>query len=142
MALFPASMPAPEPEPSDREFWAHCAQGQLRFQSCGDCATPRHPPTPMCPVCHSTRTEWIDPGKLAEVFSYTVVHHASHEAVIMNLPYVVAVVTFPTIPGVRLVTNITDVAPDEVRIGQSVKLWFDKIGDGMQIPRFGRGAGA
>jgi len=136
MAYFPPSMPAPEPEPVDQEFWAHCAQGHLRFQTCSDCDTPRHPPTPMCPSCHSTRTEWVDPGKTAEVFSYTVIHHASHEAVPPNLPYVVAVVTFPALPGVRLITNLTDLSPGDVRIGHSVTLWFDDIGDGMQVPRF------
>lgn len=136
MAYFPASMPAPEPESGDHEFWAHCAQGHLRFQSCVDCHTPRHPPTPMCPSCHSTRSKWVDPGETAELFSYTVIHHASHEVVAPNLPYIVAVVTFPKLLGVRLITNLTDISREDVRIGLSVRLWFDDIGDGMQVPRF------
>ncbi len=136
MALFPPTMPAPEPEPSDYQFWSHCANGRLRFQACSDCGTPRHPPTAMCPSCNSARVEWVDPGEKAEVFTCTVIHHASHEAVAQSLPYAVAVVTFPALPGVRLVTNVTDVRPEEVYIGQPVRLWFDDIGEGLQVPRF------
>jgi len=72
----------------------------------------------------------------AEVFSFTVIHHASHAAVADNLPYVVGLVTFPGLPGVKLVTNITDIPPSDIRIGMPLTLWWDDIGDGMHLPRF------
>jgi len=37
---------------------------------------------------------------------------------------------------VRLVTNITDVPPSEIKIGAEVALWWDDIGEGMWLPRF------
>jgi uncharacterized OB-fold protein len=67
-----------------------------------------------------------------------VIHHASHEAVKTNLPYVVAVVTFDDVLGVRLVSNITDVPPKEVRIGMRVEVWWDDIGEGHFLPRLRR----
>ena len=72
----------------------------------------------------------------AQVYTHTTIHHVSHEAVRSSLPYVVGVVTFPDVPGVRLVTNITDVDPQQVCIGLRVQLWWDAVGDGMHIPRF------
>ena len=53
-----------------------------------------------------------------------------------NLPYVIAVVTFEGLPGVRLVSNVTHVAPAEMRIGMTVSLWWDSLDDGRLIPRF------
>lgn len=136
MSYFPTEMPALEPNWEDREFWKACAERRLAFQACGRCNTVRHPPTPMCPKCQSTEIVWMDAPSTARIFTFTVAHHASHPAVAANLPYVIAVVEFPTLQGVRLVTNITDVAPATVRIGQVVQLWWDDIGDGMQVPRF------
>jgi uncharacterized OB-fold protein len=79
---------------------------------------------------------WKQAAGSAEVYTHTTIHHASHESVKPSLPYVVSVVTFPDVPGVRLVTNITDVDPKQVHIGMPVQLWWDAIGDGMYIPRF------
>ena len=82
----------------------------------------------------------------ATVFTFTVVHHASHPAVNGHLPYVVAVVNFPELAQVRLVTNVTDVDPAQMRVGMSVRLWWDRLADAdadadagarpMYLPRF------
>ena len=136
MAFFPDDMPRPVPTMDDAGFWAGCSEKVLRFEACADCGTLRHPPTPVCPVCRSTAVEWRDAPEEAEVYTYTVVHHASHPAVKSRLPYVGAVVIFPQMPGVRLVTNITDCDPSSISIGMPVRLWWDDIGGGMYVPRF------
>jgi uncharacterized OB-fold protein len=136
MSYFPADMPRPEPTMDEAAFWDYCSKRSLRFQSCAQCATLRHPPIPMCYRCHSCETNYVEAPMEAQVYSYTVVHHASHPAVTTKLPYVVAVVEFPTLPGVRLITNLTDVEPGEVKIGMRCSLWWDDIGDGMFVPRF------
>lgn len=136
MAYFSDTMPAPHPNFDDRDYWAACADKRLQFQTCGECGQARHPPTPVCAHCHSFKVRWQQTAGRAEVYSHTTIHHASHEAVQANLPYVVAVVTFPDVPGVRLVTNITHIDPGQVRIGMAVRLWWDAIGGGMHIPRF------
>ncbi len=136
MSFFPADMPKPAPNMDDQAFWDHCAEGRLCFQACGDCGTPRHPPTPICGHCYSSEVKWVDASPDASVYSFTVVHHASHPAVAGSLPYVAATVEFAGIADVRLITNLTDVDPKDVRIGMPVTLWWDKLDDGMQIPRF------
>ena len=136
MAYFSDAMPAPHPNFDDRDFWSACAEKRLQFQACTECGAARHPPTPVCPRCRSFKVMWKQAAGSAEVYTHTTIHHASHESVKPNLPYVVSVVTFPDVPGVRLVTNITDVDPKQVHIGMPVQVWWDAIGDGMYIPRF------
>jgi uncharacterized OB-fold protein len=136
MAYFSDAMPAPHPNFDDRDFWSGCAEKRLQFQACTECGTARHPPTPVCPRCRSFKVMWRQAAGSAEVYTHTTIHHASHESVKPNLPYVVSVVTFPDVPGVRLVTNITDVDPKQVHIGMPVQLWWDAIGEGLYIPRF------
>lgn len=142
MAYFPADMPEPVPTMDDAAFWDHCAEQRLLFQCCAECELPRHPPTPVCSRCGSTRMHWVEAPEHATVFTFTVVRYASHPAVTGRLPYVVAVVDFPKLPNVRLVTNVTDVDPSEVRVGMAVQLWWDRLADGdarrrpMYLPRF------
>lgn len=136
MALFPSEMPAPEPGLDDAEFWEGCRSRRLLFQACGRCGSLRHPPTPICAKCHATETRLIEAPRTARIFSFTEIHHASHPAVQGRMPYIVAVVEFPELPGPRLVTNVTDTSAESLRIGDEVHLWWDDIGDGMFLPRF------
>jgi uncharacterized OB-fold protein len=129
-------MPRPEPDRDDHEFWDYCAARQLRFQACDRCGTLRHPPTPICHHCQATATRWVEAPPTAVIYTFCVVHHANDPAVAARVPYVVGLVHFPSLPGVRLVTNITDIAPDKVQIGAEVALWWDDIGKGLWIPRF------
>lgn len=136
MALFPETMPRPEPNMDDAAFWENCARRRLAFQACAACGAFRHPPMPVCPSCHAAETKWVDAPETAEVYSFTVVHYPSHPAVKESLPYVVAVVRFEGIDDVKFVTNITDTAAGDVHVGMRVRLWWDDIGDGMHLPRF------
>lgn len=136
MAYFPADMPRPEPDWDDRDYWAHCANRELKFQACGECGIVRHPPRPMCGNCQSTKVKWVPAPDEGEIYSYNVVHYVSHPAVTTKVPYVGALIEFEGLPGVRLVTNITDVDPAKVKIGMRAKLYWDDIGDDMFIPRF------
>ena len=136
MAYFPADMPRAEPDFNDRDYWAFLGQRQLRFQACASCGLLRHPPGPMCPQCLSTDVKWVDAPPSATLFSFTVVHHASHPAVRGKLPYVVALVEFDGLPGVRLVSNLTDIDPQAVRIDMPLALWWDDMGEGQVVPRF------
>jgi len=85
------------------------------------------------------RLHWVEAPEHATVFILTVVHHAIHPAVTGRMPYIVAVVDFPQLPQVRLVT---DVDPAMMRIGLSVRLWWDRLADDdaagrpMYLPRF------
>lgn len=135
MAIFSSEMPTVKHHIDELGFWDSCRNKQLVFQACGTCKTLRHPPTPMCAHCHSTHVVWREATGPAILFSYTVVHHPSHPAVRANLPYVVAVIEFPKMDGVRLITNIVD-APARLQIGTPMELLWDPVEDDMYLPRF------
>lgn len=141
MTYFGPDQVLPTPTPDDAPFWAHCAQRRLAFQRCAACGTLTHPPLSVCPSCQSFAREWSDAPSAAVVFSFTWVHTAAHDTVRDKVPYNVAVVEFPGLPGVRLVTNVVDATPGSLRVGEVVHLAWETVG-AMALPRFRRAPNA
>ena len=54
------------------------------------------------------------------------------------VPYNIVVVDFPEYDHVRLVSNLIDVPPQEIRIGMEVVLAWETAGNGLVVPRFRR----
>lgn len=136
MGYFPEGTPGPEPTIDDGPFWSYCDKHELRFQKCASCGHFRLPPGPACPNCRSFEAEWVKAPEVGEVFSFTVVHHPAHAAVKPILPYNIAIVAFPECNGVRLISNVIDAVPEQVKIGMKVRLVWDKAGNGATVPRF------
>lgn len=136
MGYLPEGVPSPEPTLDDQPFWDYCAQRELRFRRCTACGRCRHPPAPGCPHCQSFESDWVRADDDAELFSYTVVHYAAHPAVEPALPYNVAIVLFPSLDNVRLVSNLIGVDPGAIRIGMHLDLIWEEAGNGMLLPRF------
>lgn len=136
MTYFDGHDVAPVPNADDAGFWAHCAERRLMFQRCADCATVTHPPIGVCPHCQSLRRGWVEAPAEARVYGYTWVHTAVHESVKRALPYNVAVIEFPALPGVRLISNVVDAEHETLRIGATLTLGWEAIGGGFVLPRF------
>jgi uncharacterized protein len=111
-------------------FWAGTAAGELRIQRCGGCGALRHPPGPMCPHCNGTEPTHVVASGLGEVYSYVVHHHPPVPG--HTLPFVVALVELEE--GVRLLAELVDVAPDDVRVGLPVRIGFTKVDDELTMP--------
>ena len=71
-----------------------------------------------------------------KIFSWTVVRYPFDPSFSDKIPYIVATVVFEDAPGVRLVTNIIDVEPDEIEIGMGVKNVFCRINDDTTLVVF------
>jgi len=134
MVYLPAE--GPHPTPDDRPFWEACRNRELRFQKCGGCGRFRHPPVPVCPHCHARDCGWEAAAGTPELFSWTVVHHAVNDLVRERVPYIVAVVAFPGCGGVRLVSNVVDAAPADLRLGLPLDLRWEEAENGWLLPRF------
>ncbi|WP_334128536.1 Zn-ribbon domain-containing OB-fold protein [Sneathiella sp.] len=139
MQYMPDAVPGPDPSFDDAVYWANCSEKKLTFQRCGSCKSFRHPPGPFCPQCQSDKIEWVEAPDEAELFTFTFLHHPAHEAVRTRVPYNVAVVSFPSLGGVRLITNIVDAEPGELEIGMKVRLLWGTSGNGQIIPLFKKG---
>ena len=132
---FPDSMPVPAASPDTLPWWQAAAEHRLVVQVCDACDRPRHPPSPVCPHCRSWDAHFVDPPPTGSIYTFTVVHQAFVTG--MPVPYVIAVVELDgeRMSGIRLVTNIVDADPAEVRIGRPVELVWEDMGPELALPR-------
>jgi uncharacterized OB-fold protein len=122
--------------PSTEPFWAAAAEHRLVVPQCTSCGMFRLPPAPFCFNCRAQDVEWIDHDGAGEIYSFTVIRHAVIPQVADALPFVAAVVELPGTNGCRLVGNVVDCDPADVRIGLPVALdWYD-VREGESVPVF------
>jgi uncharacterized OB-fold protein len=126
--------PRPEP-PINRDnqfFWDGTLEGELRIQRCASCKALRHPPGPMCPHCRSLDWDYIVASGRGTVYSHVTHHYPPMPQ--FGSPHNVVLVALEE--GVRFVSNLLDVASDDIEIGMPVSLTFTKINDGYVLPQF------
>ena len=117
-------------------FWEHAGRGELRVQTCADCAEPRFPPRPCCPHCQSFASEWRAVSGRGRVWSYVVPHPPLLPDYAELAPYNVIVVELADAPRIRLVGNLVtgpdaplnSFPPDRIRIGARVQVVFSSAG--------------
>jgi hypothetical protein len=90
----------------------------------------------MCADCGAWEWTWAPSSGLGRVFSWTVVTRALHPAFAEDVPYAPVVVELDE--GVRLLTHVTDVPPEDLEIGMRVAVHFDPVTDAVTLPRFRR----
>jgi len=117
-----------------RPYWENARAGRLVTQRCRNCGRIWHPPLPACPHCHGTDIGWHEVSGAGTVYTYTVVRHATHAALADRVPYVIAIVELAE--GPRLVTGIAGCAPEDVRVGMTVRACFREVADGVALPYF------
>jgi uncharacterized OB-fold protein len=115
-------------------FWDGCARGQLLLQKCGGCGAYRHPPAPICPACLSPKHEWVEASGKATVYTFVVVRETRTRGWDQMVPYVTAVVTLEE--GPRMLTNIVDIAPEDVKIDMPVQVTFADAEGDAKLPLF------
>ena len=116
----------------NHEFWEAARDGRLVAQGCISCGRLRHPPRPLCPHCHSHDHELVELSGRGVVYSYALLHHPRNP--LFDYPVVAALVDLDE--GVRLVTDLVDVEPGDVRIGLPVAVTFAPTADDMAVPVF------
>lgn len=124
--------PAPILTEDNALFWDAAAQGRLVAQKCARCGALRHPPRPMCPHCRSLELEVCELSGRGTLYSYALLHHPQHPA--FEYPVLAALVDLDE--GIRVVSNLTDVAPDQIRIGMRLEVHFAPTAGGGAAPVF------
>ena len=69
-----------------------------------------------------------------EVYTYTIVHRPI--AAGQELPFVIAVIALEDSGGVRIISNLVDVNPDDLKIGLPVELVWENMSADLAVPRF------
>jgi hypothetical protein len=124
--------PSPIVTDDSAVFWDAAAEGRLVAQRCAACGALRHPPRPMCPHCHSLDIEVVTLSGLGRVYSYAILHHPQNPA--FDYPVLAALVDLDE--GVRVVSNLVDVATDDIHIGMRVAVQFVPTAGGATVPVF------
>ncbi len=127
--------PLPRRQGYAREFYEFCRDHELRFQRCSDCQTWRHIPRDMCANCGSFRWEWAKSSGRGKVFSWTTVMQPMLPQ-FTEVPYSPAVIEMEE--GVRILSWIVDVKPDELALDLPVEVYFDDVTPEVTLPKFKR----
>lgn len=131
-----AEKPRPILRGEEAPFFAAAAEGRLVIQRCPVCQRAVFYPRTLCPHCHDGVPEWTDASGKATVYSFSVLQRAGLPGFEADVPYVVALVDLEE--GVRMMANIVNVPPDEVRIGMPVSVTFERRAEDFVVPQFER----
>jgi len=126
--------PLPKVNADTKPFWDACRNHELRFQKCTECGHVRWPPSILCPLCYSNKTEWIRASGKGTVFSFVVYHKAFHPGFEADLPYVVAIVELQE--GPQFLTNIVGCDPSEMSCEMPVDVVWEDITEEFSLPKF------
>ncbi|MEU6080398.1 OB-fold domain-containing protein [Streptomyces sp. NPDC047108] len=127
-----ARRPRPVINRDNAGFWDGVARRELLIQRCTACATLRFPWLPGCNACGSPGWDTVRASGSGTVHTYVVMHHPPFPA--FDPPYAVALVELAE--GVRMISNITGVPYDKVRIGMPVELAFLAADEELTLPVF------
>ena len=114
-------------------FWKSGEDGKLRFQRCSECGELRHPPSAVCPYCHSQEWTAAEVSGRAVVAGFTL----NEQPWIPSFPppYLIAIVAIEEDDRIRLTTNLVNVPADDVFVGMKVQVLFEHSED-VWVPLF------
>ncbi|MPZ93426.1 MAG: hypothetical protein GEU96_00660 [Propionibacteriales bacterium] len=124
----------PQPTPESQPFWDACARHELVIQRCRSCGRFWFPPSNHCQHCWSEDFAWEPVSGRGELYTFTVYRRAYAPELAEQLPYVVGVVELEQ--GPRLITNIVDREPGDVRVGMPVEVVFLDFPAGVTLHAF------
>src|SRR5262249_23556136 len=128
----------PRPDRDSAPYFEAAAEGRLAVPKCSACGKFHWYPSQFCPWCGGSEIVWPTLSAEGRVFSYTIVSHAIAPWLASKVPYVLGLIDLVDAPGVRLVTDLTDVSPGDVHIGMSVRATFEVIGERLGLVHFQR----
>jgi len=108
------------------------ATGELAFQRCDGCEKLRHPPRIACAACGSTAWSFAKSAGRGRIYTWTVTHQALHPAFAAETPYAVVVTELDC--GVRIVTGIREMSPDDLCLDLPVEVVLERASDEVVLP--------
>ena len=110
----------------EQGFWEGSHNRELRIQRCSDCKVLRHLPSPMCPHCHSLNYDWAKMSGRGKVYSHVIVRQPVHPALREKeqTPYNVCLIDLEEQKGLRVLSNILNIAPEDIYIDMPVEVTF------------------
>ena len=126
--------PIPVADEASKPFFDGANEGKLMLVKCSQCGTHRLPGRERCLDCWSTESEWAQASGKGKLYTYGIMHQKYHPAFAEETPYNYALVELDE--GPRLVTNIVDCEPDDLKTDMPVEAVFDHVSDEATLIRF------
>jgi uncharacterized OB-fold protein len=82
-----------------------------------------HPPSPLCPRCHSKHMKTEAVSGRATLATFSVNYQPWMPG--PELPYIVAIAEMVEQVGLRIMTNLVNCAPDDARIDMPLRVVFE-----------------
>ncbi|MBI2363406.1 MAG: Zn-ribbon domain-containing OB-fold protein [Deltaproteobacteria bacterium] len=121
-------------EPEAKPFWASLREHRLTAQRCSSCKKIfNFPPQARCPHCLASDYEWAILSGKGKVYSCVTYHRPWHPAYQDKIPYNVSLIDLDE--GGRIVSNVVDCPPDEVRIAMAVEVVYEDLPE-YTLPKF------
>jgi uncharacterized OB-fold protein len=127
--------PLPVVTEENRPFWEGCQQGKLLLQYCTECHRHQFYPRLYCMQCGSNAVRWVEVSGYGIIYSYTIIHQNKSPEFVNDTPYNIAIVQ-QLQEGPRMLSNIVDIDPAELRVDLPVTVVFDRVTDMITLPRF------
>jgi len=126
--------PLPEITVAMRPFWDAARRHELVVQRCAGCGTHRFPARDICSRCLSREAAWTPVSGRGTVFSWAIMHQVYHPGFAADVPYAVVVIELEE--SARLVSNLVDCPPADIRAGMPVEVVFDDVAPDVTLPKF------
>ena len=112
-------------------YWEASRRGKLVIQQCSACRHRLFPPRVNCPQCGSRELAWESVSGKGVIYTYTIAHRPPHPVMAEQCPLAIAVVELAE--GPRMMSNVVDCNPGEVKIGMKVQVAFEAIDDSDEV---------
>ena len=126
--------PLPQVTPEMKPFWDAARRHELVVQRCAGCGTHRFPARDICSRCLSREAAWTPVSGRGTVFSWAIMHQVYHPGFAADVPYAVVVIELEE--SARLVSNLVDCPPADIRAGMPVEVVFDDVAPDVTLPKF------
>ena len=127
--------PLPQSDPDTAFFWEGTRERRLRILRCRSCGTYLHPPRSVCRACGGVDLAGDEVSGRGTVHSFTVTHFPLPG---FDPPFAVVLVELEEQQGLRLVSNVVDVPPEDIEIGMPVEVTFEDVAEDVTLPLFRR----
>jgi len=110
------------PSGPEKRYLDALAAGRFEIQKCAACARHVFYPRVVCPHCGAGELGWVAPNGRGSVYSTTVVRRKPADGGDYNVCLV------DLVEGVRMMSRVVSIAPQDVKIGMNVKA---RIAEGL-----------
>lgn len=128
----------PLPRPLDpaltQPFWEAAKRHELVMPRCKTCDHMFFYPRSECPRCLAPNLEWVRVSGRGRLHSYTIVYQPANAAFRADAPHIYAVVQLDE--GPRLVSNVVQCNPDDVRVDMPLVAVFDDVTADWTLVKF------